>query len=870
MPVYCPLPSLNYLNNIANFILQLKAPKLEDIDILVPDAYAANALQEELLKLQKSDAFILPKIFPIQKIDFCQNSLILSSEYQFSTELQSRLFIAEAIVKFSNGQIELDEAILMSKSLLLLFGDFIKAAKVPNDLGNYFDPKFGHASFLKTFLSKIYHDWINRIELVNKIEPVSYLLGQINTLTNAIDNNKYSRCLISVGLLDEFLYGLLKTMINACHIVILPPTSLQQINSNHLIERLLNQFVLTREDIIILGETENFTNDINEKKKNLKYFEAENLQETFDFVITTLASCKNNNKSFAIVSNNLNLAQILKTVFLKKASIKNTIGCSFCDNAAVSFILLVSKLFSKPLYIKDFLMILKHPYVLQNTYDFELFLAKNNLQIAYLDDVVSIIVKNFPNIYQIYIKLISILNIGNCKLPANILLNHTLTAAESIVPGILSFEGNEVVRLYMQDLLDLLKHFDIHTSKYFPIINLLFSEKYNDVSQENDGKANIIKIIAPRHIIYTEFDYCIVPEFVSSIWPDNYSKETWLPSTVQKDFGLERVEEKILYLYQSYFDYLCFSKGLVLVKPKKLGDSYTKLPYYISDASRKEILIKDECSSLTFEEKEVYFEFNNVFPDEISATQIDELINNPYSFYVKKILNLNYIDFFKFETRAGDFGTFIHKAIDLYTKSTFKGVNTFISIAKNLFKFYKQDGNIWWNEKIEHIANEFCLLEKTRHALLEKSFSEEYGYMYINLPDKKKVKVICKADKIEVFPNYINIIDYKTGSVPTLKSIKDGKSMQLVIAALIVKYGSFPKVSKEFNLRPVNLITYIKLNNFEPYWQVIDIEIDNDFLHKKYSDLVDLFTSFTKVNAKYKYFDNLYSDCKHLSRILGS
>ena len=50
--------------------------------------------------------------------------------------------------------------------------------------------------------------------------------------------------------------------------------------------------------------------------------------------------------------------------------------------------------------------------------------------------------------------------------------------------------------------------------------------------------------------------------------------------------------------------------------------------------------------------------------------------------------------------------------------------------------------------------------------------------------------------------------------------------MQLIVAALIATYGSFLSTRKEFDKKPVNHITNIKLNNYAPYSQAIDIEMD--------------------------------------------
>ena len=100
--------------------------------------------------------------------------------------------------------------------------------------------------------------------------------------------------------------------------------------------------------------------------------------------------------------------------------------------------------------------------------------------------------------------------------------------------------------------------------------------------------------------------------------------------------------------------------------------------------------------------------------------------------------------------------------------------------------------------------------------------------MSLKINNKKNLIIFGIFDKIEIFPNAIYIIDYKTGQVPSTKSVMEGKNMQLTIGLLIAKYGKFNNLPY-LNKDQKNKIAYIKLNNSPPYWETFEIALSPDF-----------------------------------------
>jgi ATP-dependent helicase/nuclease subunit B len=58
----------------------------------------------------------------------------------------------------------------------------------------------------------------------------------------------------------------------------------------------------------------------------------------------------------------------------------------------------------------------------------------------------------------------------------------------------------------------------------------------------------------------------------------------------------------------------------------------------------------------------------------------------------------------------------------------------------------------------------------------------------------REVKIVAKADRIDILPGALRILDYKTGEPPSGEAVRDGRKPQLTLEAAIAAAGGFERV----------------------------------------------------------------------------
>jgi ATP-dependent helicase/nuclease subunit B len=209
----------------------------------------------------------------------------------------------------------------------------------------------------------------------------------------------------------------------------------------------------------------------------------------------------------------------------------------------------------------------------------------------------------------------------------------------------------------------------------------------------------------------------------------------------------------------------------------------------IKKALYLEKLVK--CSQQASEHLKIEFHPPNpelqLRPNKFSATDLDLLKNNSYVFYAKKILRLkelNHINEFK-NIR----GNYVHKALDIFIKKS-DSENDIHKIAKNTIKNMWLDPTYFgiWFFRLKNIFS--FVVENVKDNVI--SFSEIKGECSIHLSQNYSFNIFCIADRVDILEdNTLAIIDYKTGSLPSLKQVEYGYKPQLPIEALIAKNDGF-------------------------------------------------------------------------------
>ena len=259
-------------------------------------------------------------------------------------------------------------------------------------------------------------------------------------------------------------------------------------------------------------------------------------------------------------------------------------------------------------------------------------------------------------------------------------------------------------------------------------------------------------------------------------------------------------------------------------------------------------------------------------PTNLSATKLDILIKDPYAIYAEKVLGLRALDPIDAPPSAADKGTAIHNVLATFTKKFADSplpddaLEQLLAIGKEEFAKLPQDISIeiFWQPHFEAIAKWFIETETARQNEIKERHAEIRGEILI-----EGYTITARADRIDVLAdNSLRIIDYKTGSVPSARAVKEGQALQLACEAVLAHQGGFPNIEEAKTLHALEYWRLSGRNNTagEILNRSIPIEQAEEYLSS-------LLAKFSKDDARYeseiveRESAHRYSDYRHLARV---
>lgn len=264
-------------------------------------------------------------------------------------------------------------------------------------------------------------------------------------------------------------------------------------------------------------------------------------------------------------------------------------------------------------------------------------------------------------------------------------------------------------------------------------------------------------------------------------------------------------------------------------------------------------------------------------PQQLSVTRIEAWMRDPYSIYARHILNLRKLDPLEADPGAADRGTIIHEALDVFLRK-YSGnlpedaLASLLDIGREIFgnSLARPAIRAFWWPRFERIAEWFIEKERERCGDICESLSEGKGHITIPTANGP-FTLTAIADRIDrLAGGGLEIIDYKTGGVPSRKEVEFGYAPQLSLEAAIATRGGFEKM----DTGDVEALAYWRLTGGDPAGEIRTFSNEDGALSEDaLVGLERLLDIFSKAETPYQAipapaYRPRFNDFEHLERIL--
>jgi ATP-dependent helicase/nuclease subunit B len=187
-------------------------------------------------------------------------------------------------------------------------------------------------------------------------------------------------------------------------------------------------------------------------------------------------------------------------------------------------------------------------------------------------------------------------------------------------------------------------------------------------------------------------------------------------------------------------------------------------------------------------------------PHGLSVTRIEVLRRDPYAIYAEFVLKLIELPALAAPLDRRSMGTMIHDVLATFCKRWPSGPlppEAPAHLTRMLRETFAEDFNepefaafVW--PRIEAAASFYLSFEAERRDEFAKIDVETSGRLEIRLDDGSMFALSAKADRLEHRGDgTVTIIDYKTGTPPSMKEVFVGFAPQLTLEAAMAKRGAF-------------------------------------------------------------------------------
>lgn len=205
-------------------------------------------------------------------------------------------------------------------------------------------------------------------------------------------------------------------------------------------------------------------------------------------------------------------------------------------------------------------------------------------------------------------------------------------------------------------------------------------------------------------------------------------------------------------------------------------------------------------------------------PTSYSFSEVGRLRRDPYAIYARRVLKLDPVDAFNRDPDAAERGTIYHRIVERFIAGghiagTPAAREAMEQIIDTVFDTAALPAHIdvVWRPRFRAVAARFMETEAERHPHVKRRITEAGAGM--DLPGAG-LRLTGIADRIDILKSGIaDIIDYKTGSSPTVSQARSLLDPQLALEAAALRHGAFRDAGAK---EPGDLL-YIRLKPGDGY-----------------------------------------------------
>jgi ATP-dependent helicase/nuclease subunit B len=201
----------------------------------------------------------------------------------------------------------------------------------------------------------------------------------------------------------------------------------------------------------------------------------------------------------------------------------------------------------------------------------------------------------------------------------------------------------------------------------------------------------------------------------------------------------------------------------------------------------------------------------DVRPRSLSVTQIETLMRSPYDIYANKVLRLKQIDPLGETADARERGNTVHEILSRFVETGHDvmapgAIDLLRQLAEEEFGKLHVNAELRaiWLRRFETAAQQFLEFEQDRNASVVQRHAEIDGRWELPMG----FTLTGRADRVdELVGGTLEIMDFKTGSVPQPMAMKAFEAPQMLLEAAMAKAGAL----KDVEQADTSALTYVKI-----------------------------------------------------------